>query len=324
MQGEILRSTDPTGPAASWTSTKVAENVYSIDCASETACVAGSESGTLYEFDGATWKAVRMAPGRVISGVSCPSPLLCLAVVFGGDLLVGRGASAPLPTPPAVRLDPVTDTGERSVRLHGAVASVTALTACRFEVVGGPTARCEPGGTSATVTGLEPGTTYRYRLVAENAGGTGQSEEGTFATSARIVEDFELPKPGGTPTPTPQPAVTAAEITAAAKADLVPRGAGAKLSTILKRKGYTMRTRALVAGRADIRWYATVKGKRVAVAAGAHTFAAPGAADVVLKLSAKGRALVRGAKKLSLVADQTFTPIGGKAVKTTRKLTLKR
>ena len=85
-----------------------------------------------------------------------------------------------------------------------------------------------------------------------------------------------------------------------------------------------MRTRALVAGRADIRWFATVKGKRVAVAAGAHTFAAPGAADVVLKLSAKGRALVRGAKKLSLVAEQTFTPTGGKAVKTTRKLTLKR
>ncbi len=68
------------------------------------------------------------------------------------------------------------------------------VTSCEFEygetTSYGHTATCSPvtpyssvTGVSAAISGLEPGHTYHYRLVAENADGkTGQSNDATFTT----------------------------------------------------------------------------------------------------------------------------------------------
>ena len=54
---------------------------------------------------------------------------------------------------------------------------------------------------SAAVAGLAPGSTYHYRLVAQNAGGTTYGGDQTFATAAA---------PAGSPSASVRPAITAA------------------------------------------------------------------------------------------------------------------
>jgi hypothetical protein len=59
---------------------------------------------------------------------------------------------------------------------------------------GGPLTGTTPSAVSAPLTGLQPGTTYHYRLVATNAGGTTFGDDHTFTTTG--------PAPPAQPTPT--------------------------------------------------------------------------------------------------------------------------
>lgn len=55
-----------------------------------------------------------------------------------------------------------------------------------------------------TVTGLQPSTTYHFRLFAENAGGPGMSADGTFNTAEAPTGNpppQETPHEGGSPAP---------------------------------------------------------------------------------------------------------------------------
>jgi CSLREA domain-containing protein len=96
--------------------------------------------------------------------------------------------------PPTPGASPATTVTATSAVLEGAAESSVLLTAYRFAwTVEGTTA----GGTtalqwvapkttahlSARLTGLAPGTTYRYQLVAVNADGTGSSTPITFTTT---------------------------------------------------------------------------------------------------------------------------------------------
>ncbi len=60
------------------------------------------------------------------------------------------------------------------------------------------------------------------------------------------------------------------------------------------------------------------------IASGTQTFSGPATKTVTVKLNAKGRALLRGAKKLTVQAELKFTPAGGSPVTVKRKLVLKR
>jgi hypothetical protein len=334
MEGDIVRSTDPAGPAASWTAaTDLPEGLFSIGCASPTVCVVGSDRGTLYELEGTAWNPVRVASNIAIRAIDCPSVTLCLAIAEGGQLIVGRGPSAP-PATPAVLGQAQAQIVDGVATLEGVIQQTTsAVTACRFELSTGLTVPCDapvpvgrPSFARATVTGITQG--FSFRLVVENAGGRSERE----GLGVVIHGDPGPSVPAATPTPTATltppaqatKAPTAAEIAAAATADLAPKGAAAKLATIIKRKGYAQPTTALTSGKATVKWFATVKGKKTLIASGTQTYAAAGDKTITVKLNAKGRALLAKAKKLAIQAELTFTPAGGKAVKATRKLTLKR
>jgi hypothetical protein len=127
------------------------------------------------------------------------------------------------------------------------------------------------------------------------------------------------PDPVGTPAPSTGP--TSAQIKARALTDVVTK---AKLAAIVKRRGVSQPVTALLAGRAEIHWWAKVKGRRSLIASGRTTFTAAGTRTVKVKLNSTGRALLRKAKRVTVTAELTFTPTSGAAVKAARKLVLRR
>ncbi|HUH81927.1 MAG TPA: hypothetical protein VLZ06_11435, partial [Solirubrobacteraceae bacterium] len=92
--------------------------------------------------------------------------------------------------------------------------------------------------------------------------------------------------------------------------------------------------KALEVGTATIQWFFLPKGahvskkhakpKPVLVAGGSVAFAAAGTKTLTIRLTAKGRSLLKRARREKLTAKGTFAPNGGHAVSTTKMLTLTR
>ena len=104
-------------------------------------------------------------------------------------------------------------------------------------------------------------------------------------------------------------------------------GKAARIGALLKAGGYRARFAAPCAGRLEIRWYrppARAKRPPVLVARGAKTLAGAGAAKLKLKLTPKGRRLLRGASRLKLVGAGAFKPAGGLTVATSKRFVLRR
>ena len=112
---------------------------------------------------------------------------------------------------------------------------------------------------------------------------------------------------------------------------LVPSGAAAKIGAILKAGGYPASVKAPGPGKAKVVWYYVPKGAHVAakrkpvvVASGSKKVKKAGKAKLKIKLSSKGKALLKNAKKLKLTAKGSFKPEGAKAGSATNKFELKR
>jgi len=130
------------------------------------------------------------AGSDVLSGVSCPSVGMCVAVDLNGYTLAGSSA-------PSVTTGPAASIGPASATLAGTVdPNGLAVDDCHFSYgVGTPSgsdASCSalPGsGTSsvavsAQLSGLAAGTNYEFRLVARNGGGTSYGAVHSFTTTA--------------------------------------------------------------------------------------------------------------------------------------------
>lgn len=157
--------------------------------------------GNLYVADGVN------APGFVIA-YSPTGALLWINPNLGGivtGLATPRGVIGVPPVPVAsATTNAATNVTDTSATLGGSVNPNGSSTTVYFEygtstAYGSQTAnQVFTGNTSqavtANVTGLATGTTYHYRLVAKNAGGTSVGSDVTFTTA--------------TPTPTPAPGVT--------------------------------------------------------------------------------------------------------------------
>ncbi len=114
-----------------------------------------------------------------------------------------------LPNRPRVATGEASGVGQTSATVSGTVDPEGAeLISCTFEYGTSPSqlgtsvpcsslppAGASPVGVSAALARLSPGTTYYYRLVAQNSGGEGAGSEGSFTTAA-------TPSPSPTPTPT--------------------------------------------------------------------------------------------------------------------------
>lgn len=129
-----------------------------------------------------------------------------------------------LPNPPAATTGSASGVTQTAATLSGTVNASDAGTSCVFQygtsTAYGSSAPCSVNpvtgsadeAVSAVLSGLTPGTTYHFRVVAENAGGKVNGLDKTFTTAAHTCEtDASLcPKPPEKPAdPAPAPAAPA-------------------------------------------------------------------------------------------------------------------
>ena len=115
-----------------------------------------------------------------------------VAVLATAALMVASSAAAALPS---ATTGPVTSVGPTSATISGTVNPNGAATTARFEYgtstsYGSQTQSASVGsgsngvGVSATISGLKPGTTYHYRVIATNSSGTVNGADGILTTSS--------------------------------------------------------------------------------------------------------------------------------------------
>lgn len=120
----------------------------------------------------------------------------------------------------------------------------------------------------------------------------------------------------------PPAAPSAAAMRALLRKQLTVHGRAARIEAILRHGGYARAVSALTGGRLTIRWRAP---KHALVAVGRRTFSRAGHGRIKIKLTARGRRLLRGTRRrVKLAAEGKFDPAGRAAVRATRRLALRR
>jgi hypothetical protein len=234
---------------------------------------------------------------------------------------------------------------------YGATQSLGSKAACAFTTNGNeckfeyppPEPKCAFPTNHATtmyarVFSLREGTTYYYRLTVENADGKGRtgSVEGRFTTEALPPGKPSKPKEsksGTSGTSQKQPSIQ--EIQALIAGELAPSGPKATIATFLKKGALSSVFDAPEAGAAAIDWYYLPKGAKLGakssrspapelLATGGASFHTSGAATIKMKLTARGRALLRRLKRIRLTARCVFTPPGAAAITVIKSFQLSR
>jgi streptogramin lyase len=202
----------------------------------------GQDTGYFYEYGACelpktcaeSTYPLKSADERAGSGVSPVEPTVKLSALTplttyhyrlvvnnlggdGGGSSYGReGELTTLPLTPSLTTDPPVIVGNASATLAGTVVPEGAATTYRFEygqnAAYGSSAPAPEGEVAATtegqhvtasITDLQPETTYHYRLVAANSGGAGEGIDQVFTTnsageqsSARLPAGFSLTQTG--------------------------------------------------------------------------------------------------------------------------------
>jgi hypothetical protein len=121
-----------------------------------------------------------------------------------------------------------------------------------------------------------------------------------------------------------------AELEALLRSLLLPKGKNAMIGALLQHGSYALSFHAPAAGQLVIAWYLVPRGAHVAAAKpvlaalGRASFAQTGLARATVRLTAKGRSLLKHAKRLKLTARGVLTPTGGVAARATESFTLRR
>jgi phosphodiesterase/alkaline phosphatase D-like protein len=128
---------------------------------------------------------------RRLAGITAAVAIAIAALA----LAPGAARASTTATNPGVRIGPATDISAREAIVHGAVNPDGHLTQYQFQfyssanrhfIYATATADAGPGtqfvSVSGALTKLAPGTTYHYRLVAQNAAGTTPTPWRTFTT----------------------------------------------------------------------------------------------------------------------------------------------
>jgi hypothetical protein len=123
---------------------------------------------------------------------------------------------------------------------------------------------------------------------------------------------------GGPPGSKRLPRVTRARVDASMLAALVPSGRAAKIAALLRRGGYATRFASPSTGGVVLSWYLVPNGAHLArgtptptlVATGRASFSRAGSAQVMIRLTARGRQLLKHARRLKLTGKGTFSESG--------------
>lgn len=217
--GGALASADPDGGSPSWTVTTIdgGERLTGVSCVPQGLCVAVDGAGrTLASTDASAaipaWSesgVIDAGPG--FTGAACLPSGFCMAVDAGGEAVDGR-----VPAPGITPLAPSQLTSASAVLAGAVEPNGSALVSCAFELGPGPAGGgytesipCSQAPTaivgrtevSAQVGGLQPNTTYHYRLTAADATETGFGEGEAFTTPVSSAIPLVLPHPSITGTP---------------------------------------------------------------------------------------------------------------------------
>jgi hypothetical protein len=127
----------------------------------------------------------------------------------------------------------------------------------------------------------------------------------------------------------PQYGPSMASVTALLRKVLRPAGKLAKLSAVRKHGGYTLSFKSLGAGKLTVSWYLVAKGAHLAairpvlVASGKASFTKSRTLKLAVRLTRKGKRLLKHAKRIKLTAKGVYTPAKARAISTTKSFTLK-
>ncbi|HYM44732.1 MAG TPA: hypothetical protein VES65_01040 [Solirubrobacteraceae bacterium] len=211
--GDTLASADPGAANPTWSSTEIDLTGVpaGISCATSGLCVLLDDHGSALASDNPTaalptWSGSTADPGTPMAGISCLPAGMCVAIDTAGRI-VRALVPAPISTTTAA-----VEVGAGEATLTATVdPSDAALGECRFEY--GPTAAygqsascagppSPTGGAQlvkARITGLAPASTYHFRIVAANAGGTSAGADRTLTTAPPISIVHPHPSIAGVP-----------------------------------------------------------------------------------------------------------------------------
>ncbi len=130
--------------------------------------------------------------------------------------------------------------------------------------------------------------------------------------------------------PTVGPTLTSSQIQALLRRQLVPMGRAARIRALVRHDSYTLHLNAATAGRLRISWYAcrrcspAAARRKVKVASGARTYSGATTLRIRLRLTRRGKQLLRASRRLQITAVAGFTPSGEPAITATRSFRLRR
>ncbi len=162
--------------------------------------------------------------------------------------------------------------------------------------------RCKE--TVQSCSAISGATRRSYKLIAADIGSTVR----VLVTATNSAGDTQAPSTRVGPI-APRLA-SLPEIREAMSIALVPRGKAARISALLKNRGYLFSFHSPAAGRLRVSWYLrgskALGDKRVLVARASASFPRAKTVKIRLVLNARGKALLAGAERLTLVGHGRF------------------
>jgi hypothetical protein len=293
--GDVVTSTDPTGGGSAW-------NVAYVD--------SSLESGL-----------TGLDPQTAIAGISCPSVSLCVANDGVGNVLTSQDPTG----------------GASTWSLRRATPRILAAPEPRsLYSLGCPSVSFCAGLQSASNTLLssseaaltyEPlGSTEWTRVVIDRVGSPSAI---ACPTSSLCVA---VDNAGNVVVGRMQPPPTRAQIQAALRVEITPRGRTSLIGALLRHRGFSLAFNPPTPGGVRIRWLLLPAGMRsplsraraLLIARGQRNFPETESAPIMLRLTKAGVAMLRRRNHVQLTTEAIFTPLGSHPVTATERFTLRR
>lgn len=187
---------------------------------------------------------------------------------------------------------------------------------------------------SAVLTGLTPGTTYHFQLVAKNNAGTSKGADMTFTTTSPPPPPKEEPPPSGGTATTPPPVIASLPKPEETLATMAPPFVAGSLKLAAPSRGASVRGSIQVSpfgagGRLEVDLLANSASlarrrhsKPVVVGRLVRVSVPGGKVSFSVGLNARGKSALRRHRRLTLTVKVTLVPPRGAAASATKAVVL--